>query len=381
MGLRVAVVDPGNFAPFYCNPLCASLAGRLEYVALVTSPYPWEDYPFAGNYDLIYHFYRRGSRFGASPLRSAAKAVEHAGDWARLLRWIRSQHISLVHLQWLLLPLVDYWALRALRRMSVPVIFTAHDLLPKLGYPGAARLYRALYRRLDRLIVYADANAAELASQFRVDRARVAAIPPGLLFDREAIGLSRASARQQLGLEPDALILLLFGGVQRYKGLEVLLEAFARIHAALPQARLVIAGRARYPLPTAARQHGGVIADLRYLPEAEALAYFLSADLVVLPYRAAATSAVLLTALALGRPVVTSDVGALGDTVRASGAGLVVPPSDADALFGALHGLLSDRPRLQALEARAQQWRDSAPTWDDIAGRTVQLYQAALAGA
>ena len=96
-----------------------------------------------------------------------------------------------------------------------------------------------------------------------------------------------------------------------------------------------------------------------------------------MPYRKIDSSGVLATAIGHRRPVVVTDVGSLGETVREFGAGLVVPPDDPDALAAACTSLLTDpaalEDALRGTEAAAR-----ALSWDAAALQHEQLYEAIL---
>ena len=106
----------------------------------------------------------------------------------------------------------------------------------------------------------------------------------------------------------------------------------------MPDVRLVVAGdpiEPAEPFQQLARELG--VADriewrLRFLGEDEIADVMEEAAVVVLPYRQIESSGVLATALGYGRPVVVTEVGSLGDTVRELGAGAVVPPEEPAAL-------------------------------------------------
>jgi glycosyltransferase involved in cell wall biosynthesis len=87
---------------------------------------------------------------------------------------------------------------------------------------------------------------------------------------------------------------------------------------------------------------------------------------------------VLATAIGHGRPVVVTDVGSLGETVRDFGLGEVVPPGDEHALAAACALLLGDRERLDAAFAGTRAARH-ALTWDAAAGEHERVYEAAVA--
>ena len=161
-----------------------------------------------------------------------------------------------------------------------------------------------------------------------------------------------------------------------YKGLDVLLDAWPAVRAAVPDAHLLVAGRVLGDEASAARAQAteGVIADLRFTPTAEFVGAMLRADVVALPYRRIDQSGVLFAALALGRPIVASRVGGFAEGVEQTGAGVFVPPDDPAALAAALIAVLDDPARRAAMAAASRAAADGPFAWDAIAAATEHVY-------
>jgi glycosyltransferase involved in cell wall biosynthesis len=177
--------------------------------------------------------------------------------------------------------------------------------------------------------------------------------------------------------------LLFFGRVMAYKGLAVLLAAADRLVERYPGLVVTVAGtgpeldRLR---PELDRRPWFVVRDA-YVPDAEVAGLFRAADVLVLPYIEASQSGVAALAAAFGTPVVASDVGELGEIVRSTGMGVVVPPADPGALAAAL-GQLIDAPDQRARYAAAAMAAGEgvmAPA--TVAARTLEVYAAARRGA
>jgi glycosyltransferase involved in cell wall biosynthesis len=170
----------------------------------------------------------------------------------------------------------------------------------------------------------------------------------------------------------DKPVVLCFGLLRPYKGIDVLLEAWRGIE----DAELWIAGLPKMdtaPLHAAAGRAGGVRFVERFVTDAEIPAFFRRADLVVLPYREIDQSGVLFTALAFGAPLLLSAVGGFPEVARL-GVAELVPPGDPAALHDALVALLADDARRAALGAAAQAAATGAYSWDTIARRHLELY-------
>jgi glycosyltransferase involved in cell wall biosynthesis len=173
-------------------------------------------------------------------------------------------------------------------------------------------------------------------------------------------------------------VVLFFGLIRPYKGVDLLLRAFREIEGA----ELWIVGR---PFgvdlgeltEAAARCRSTVRFVPRFVDDAEIPALFRRAQLVVLPHRDAEQSGVLYTALAFGKAIVMSDVGGFPE-VAAEGAGRVFPSDDAAALAEALAELLADPQGRERLEAGARAAAAGPYSWDSIAQRTLAMYREVL---
>jgi glycosyltransferase involved in cell wall biosynthesis len=341
--MRVSLVDPSAFTPPYDHALAAALARAGARVELVTSRFAYGEVPVADGYVRRELFYRRMVGAPGSVLRRAAKLAVHVPDMLRYRRLARSADV--VHLQWVDVPWLDVALLP-----DRPLVLTAHDLLPREPRPGQVGAQRRLMDRVDALVVHSAYGREQLVGRFGVPAAKVHVIHHGA-FDHVA-----AVAPGPLPAELDATggpVVLFFGLLRPYKGIETLLRAWQGIDGA----RLWIAGRAMMDLaPLRALAGPGVELVPRFVSDAEAAALFDRADVVVLPYARTERfdqSGVLATALAFGKPIVVTDVGGFSE-VAAAGAARRVAPDDPPALRAALAELVSDPGARERLAAGAR---------------------------
>lgn len=244
-------------------------------------------------------------------------------------------------------------------------------------HKGGPLLHRALsaaYARMDLVLVLGERSRAEFRAAFPAVR-RVEVVPHG---DE---GIYAGPVPLPSRCPPTALF---FGTLARYKGVEVLLDAWRQVHAERPAARLIVAGAvADIDLPALRRQAaaaGGV--DLRpgYVPAHAVRDLVGAARLVVAPYRLAYQSGVVHLAQTLGRPVVASDVGDLAAAVRPEVTGLLVPPGDPVALAAAMARLLDDPAEADRLGAAGQaRLSEEEGSWDAAAGRLTEIYAELVA--
>jgi glycosyltransferase involved in cell wall biosynthesis len=263
---------------------------------------------------------------------------------------------------------------------GVPKVLTLHDPVLHLG--EASRIVSALQRisvRQSARVIVLTAACAPAAAALGVPPDAIDVVPHGeLSWYRDAAAPEAAAAPAR-----DGETLLFFGRISRYKGVDVLLDAFREVRAARPAARLLLVGSGDLA-PYAARLSalGGVTVVNRWVADEEVHAFFARADAVVLPYVDGSQSGVAPIAAACGLPVVASAVGGLPDQIEHGATGLLVPPGDARALARACLDLLAS-PALRAdLGRRAAERARTEWSWDAAAERVLtSLAAAAHAGA
>jgi glycosyltransferase involved in cell wall biosynthesis len=309
----------------------------------------------------------RGSQ---APQRSVgAKLTNMARYFVEYLTFLAPRRGQPVHVIGLFstrsstITLVEAW----LTRLAVGrYVLTVHNLLPHERHTTLNRItYRLIYRAPSVLMVHTNRMARELASGFGVAPSRIVVVEMGFADAIEHDPVARTSWRQRNGIPAEAAVVLFFGQVARYKGLDLLLDAFATVGAD-PSRHLVIAGRCgdselRKELEISIRlhPHTGRIHWLDgFVPHEEVAPLLHAADCLAMPYRHIDQSAVLLTAMSSGLPVVATDVGAIAEYVSPS-MGEVVPPGDVQAFAAALHRVVSRTggPWRNRLIATRFEWR------------------------
>jgi glycosyltransferase involved in cell wall biosynthesis len=365
--MRVHVVDPSAFTPPYDHALCAALARHGIDATLVTSRFAYGSVPEPEGYAIRELFYRRAPAQPDSRLRLARKLLEHLPDMLRYRRLAGTADV--VHFQWLPVQWLDRHMLPAR-----PLVLSAHDLLPREPRPGQVRGQRRLYGRVDAVVVHSEHGRTQLVDVLGVPASKVHVVPHGAF---EHLTRIPPVALPDDLRSVEVPVVLFFGLLRPYKGIEVLLEAWREVD----EAELWIVGRPRMALERLqAHAPPGVRFVARYVSDAELAAYFRRAQVVALPYTRRDRfdqSGVLATALAFGKAVVLSDVGGFGE-VAALGAARAVSPGDAIALGDAINELLADRGRRAQLERAAREAAAGPLSWDEAATRTIAVYRQLL---
>ena len=226
--MRVQVIDPSAFTPPYDHALCAALAAAGADVELVTSRFGYGPVPSGdGAYAVSERFYRWAPGAPGSRLRLAAKLVQHVPD---MLAWRRhAAAADILHFQWLTVQPLDVHLLPRARRHGGPrpVLLTAHDVIPREPRRGQVAAQRRLYERVDAVIVHSGHGARRLTDELGVDPARVHVIAHGA-FDHLAVQSGEVPLDAELAAVEKPVVLC-FGLLRPYKGIDVLLRAWAGI--------------------------------------------------------------------------------------------------------------------------------------------------------
>ena len=367
--MHVTVVDPPAYTPPYDHALCSALARRGLAVELVTSRFRFGGVPRPAGYRRTEDFYRVWSQ------SAVAKALQHPVDMSRLALRLRRAPRGIVHLQWLPIPALDRQLLRALPR---PLVLTAHDVLPREVRRGAAAGTRAALREVDAVVVHSEAGRSRLLEEVGVEPARVHVIPHGA-FEYLAAQLPASAPPALEGLDGRRVVLF-FGLVRPYKGVDLLVEAFA---AAPADAVLLVVGMPRTPIEPLRRRARelGIEARVRFVPrfvpDDELASFFRRADVVALPYREIDQSGVLYTALAFGSPLLLSAVGGF-PAIAAHGAARLVEPGDVESLRSGLVELLEDSELRRRIGAAARRLARAEHSWEAAAEATERVYRRVL---
>ncbi len=345
--LRVSLVDPSAFTPPYDRSLAAALVRAGAEVELLTSRFLYGPVPEAEGYRVEECFYGRSAEVGiGSRRRLPLKALEHVPGMLAARRHLADADVE--HWQWTTLPQLDRLLIGP-RRPGRPRVITLHYPLPAPGETRKLAAQRRYLDAFDAVVAHTEGAAARLCEEVGLDPAKVEVIPHGP-FDY----LTRLPVEAPLPAEfaaAEGPVILFFGLLRPYKGIDTLLEAFASVQGA----ELWIAGMPRMPLEPlralADRAPGRVRILPRFVADPEIPALIRRADVLALPYREIEQSGVLYTGLAFGKPMVLGDVGGFAEFGRSHDAARLVPPGDAGALAAVLNELVADPAEREKLAA------------------------------
>jgi glycosyltransferase involved in cell wall biosynthesis len=368
--LDVALIDPSGYSRPYDHELARGLAARGHRVTLWTARFVHGDAPRPVGYAVEEVFYGRSNRLSApAAVRRAAKAAEHLAGLAALRRRLLDRRPDVVHVQWSVLRPVERRFYRSLAAAGLPLVHTAHDPLPNVGGESRRRSVAATARVFDRVIVHSEWGRHALVERCGVEPGRVRVVPHGVL------GHLLDAPSVPPPVDVGGPLVVLPGLIRSYKGVDVLLRAWPAVRARMPSAQLVIAGRPMMDIGTLEIGQPGVTLLPRFLSDAELAALIRAAELVALPYRTIDNSGVVFAALALGAPLVLSDVGGFRELHDVWGIGVLVPVGDHHALGDAIAELLEHPDRREELSRAGAAAASGAFSWESISAATEAVYR------
>jgi glycosyltransferase involved in cell wall biosynthesis len=316
-------------------------------------------------------------------------------EWLRLVNYLRREKPDFILMGEIRFEF-EYRFLKMLKDSGLPLVDVVHDVRTYDVSAGSdtivqedeahLKAYDRIYNMFDVLFVHDRINRDLFLELYTVPEKRVVEIPHGA--NEIMLEMTPSHTPEQLreihGAAPDQPVVLFFGTLTKYKGIEDLIKAFPAVQKATG-ARLVIAG---YPakdidadeLKATAKALG--IADhiswfLDYVPNEQVVPLLQMADIVAMPYRAITQSGVLQIAYACGSPVVATRVGGLPDVIEHEKSGILVEPENPDDLAQGLIRAINDTALRQAMGVRARELAAARYSWRYVASVILKAMEEA----
>lgn len=325
-----------------------------------------------------------------------AKLIRVLKYYIKLIRYSFRSEAEIFHILWFNKFLVfDRTLLNIYYKcLGKKLVFTAHNIDETERDGGGNFLTKVslkiLYRLVDHVFVHTPKMKSEIVDKFQIEEGRATVIPFGINNTTPQSGISRKEARAKVHLQAQDKVLLFFGLIAPYKGLEFLLYALDQLRKSDPGFKLIIAGQVKDCQPywrhiedviEKLQLQAHLVRRIEFVPDTDVEAIFMSADVLVLPYRFVYQSGVLFLSYSFGLPVIVTDVGSLRDEVEEGKTGMICKPEDASDLArgireyfeGDIYKHLNES--MKYIRARG----NDRYAWSRVCDATHVVYQALLA--
>jgi glycosyltransferase involved in cell wall biosynthesis len=360
--LRVALIS-SNFGE-YCVRLANSLSSHADVLLLMPQRLAA---PHVEKLDGAVRLYSFQSHRFRQPLRQLLTI-------RTIIREIRAFAPDVIHYQ----GFHPWFDLTFALWHQYPLVFTVHDFR---AHPGDKLTQKTPFwlemlarSRADQIIVHSR-HVGELLTQHWGGAGENISIMPHIQIGQEL-------APSEVAVEEEEHLILFFGRIWQYKGLEYLIRAEPLISREVPDVRILIAGQGEdFSRYTSLMVHPDrFIVDNEFISEQRTAEYFQRASVVVLPYIEASQSGVIPLAYSAAKPVVATEVGGLPEMVEHGATGYLVAPRNPAQLADAVVRLLLDRDLRRHMGLNGKRKLEAECSPEVIARKTIEVYRRATEG-
>ncbi|MBC8176888.1 MAG: glycosyltransferase family 4 protein [Deltaproteobacteria bacterium] len=318
-------------------------------------------------------------------IKKTLKVLGYLGYLGRIFAFALNSRTVPVHFQFFRIERIESLFLLCLKVLGTPTVYTAHNILPHENNRIDYLLRNITFRSSNLIIVHSDYIKNSLIEGFRVPRKKICTIPHGN-FDAylPKTPISKKEARKKLSVPENSKVLLFFGYIRKYKGIDLLLESFEIASKQDQHLTLIIAGKCQTEkLLTRYQQRISQIPsrkrirfDPEYVPTEKVPWYFVASDLVALPYINIDHSGIVHLAYSFGRPVIATEVGDFPETIEQGKTGYIVKRNDGQELAAVILKAFSNMSRLEEMGEEARKLSKTKYSWGNIAKLTARVYKS-----
>lgn len=340
--MKVSILTGGK-DPHYALGLLSGLKSHTIDIEFIGND-EMQDADVVRSKNVVY-YNLRGDQSASVPLKE--KIFRVLKYYYRLITYSIKTDSQLFHILWLnKFIFFDSTLLNLFYKMlGKKLVFTAHNINIKERDGDNTWMnwlsLKFMYKIVDHIFVHTEKMKNQLMKDFNIKEDKVTVIPFGINNIIPKSELTRIQARKKLHLGDREKIILFFGNIAPYKGLEYLLMASVHLKEKLDDFKLMIVGRIKnceeywdniQEIVHKNKLNYYIIEKIEYVPDEEVEVYFKSADLLILPYKYIFQSGVICLSYNFGLPVIASDVGSLREEIVEGKTGFICQPEDPEDL-------------------------------------------------
>jgi len=301
--------------------------------------------------------------------------------------WLKVRKSDIIHFHWytpIFAPVYD--VILTLNKLfsKRKVVMTCHNIEPHEDSFLDKILIKSVFSKVDQFIVHASENKERLRRKYKISSNRTRVINHGTFgYFKRWSKESKDELKKQLKVGTDTKnIILFFGYIRKYKGLEYLIKALPSVLKEEPKTKVIVAGTlwgnweeqyGKYIKKNKLKEH--FIINPYYVHDINVHKYFDVADIVVLPYfnTEQTISGPLLVSFAFGKPTIVSSCGGIKTLVNDKENAILVKPGDIKDLSRNIVRLLRDK-KLQITLSKNALKSEKGHTWDKMAEQHAKTY-------
>ena len=270
------------------------------------------------------------------------------------------------------------------------IILTAHNIDEK-ERDGKNNIFnkislKFLYNNVNGLIVHTEKMKSQLIANFNVQESKITVIPHGIMDVVPTTTINNIEARNVLGLNMNEKVILFFGNIAPYKGLDDLINALIILNRSNYTVKLIIAGKVKDcktywdNIDETIRKNdlrNNLLLKIKHIPDEEIELYFKSADALVLPYKYIFQSGVIFLSYYFGLPVIATDVGSLKEEIDNGINGYLCKPKNPKDIANTIEIYFESDlyTNLEKNRMKIKQYADEKYSWEKIGDMTYGLYK------
>ena len=306
----------------------------------------------------------------------------HYSTLANFLKvfFLKFKGYRIIHVHWLYV-FPFFWLMKLFvkfsKKLGYKIVWTVHNILPHERRKGDIEMVRWFYKNADYKFIHYKINLENLKKILNVEPENIEVIYHPI-FDAYPNEISKEEARKKLGIPVNKKILLCFGMIRKYKGMELFADAMEKLGNDYIG---IIAGKRKSKevatyLKKKEKELENLIVVDKFIPDENVQIYFNACDVVVLPYTSITTSGVVSLAYSFAKPVITTNVGGLPEIVINGKTGFLVEPNNTDALVKAIKEIFN--MDYEKMGKEAYKMAKERYTWKRLAEQTIKVYEKVL---
>ena len=288
---------------------------------------------------------------------------------------------DIIHAQWwshVLAP-IYFVILLICKIRRKKILITVHNVIPHENNKMNNFLNKTILVFGDKFITHTERNKENLSNFYDIPKDKISVIPHGILKSILIKNISKKEARKYLKIPQSSKVILYFGNIRDYKGLDILIQSLKFIIKEIKDTILIIAGKSwidwnkykeiikKYGL----QDH--IVKKLDFILPSQIEYYFSASDIIVLPYKYFdSQSGVGALALSFKKPLIVTNVGGLPDFVKDKRA--VAKPNDPQDLAKKIIQVLKDKNLIRKLSKDSEELTKKY-NWDEIGEKILRLYK------